>query len=219
MALFAIIVCVCVIAVGCGNLPTPGSPSCVADDGSFTDAFDSESPCGWAVFQTESEVVAIDNGAMGIRTTTPGFLAWSNPGESFSDTTLTVESRQIAGPNNNAYGPICRYQDEDNFYVFLVSGDGYYAIGKYQSGSADIIYLTGEAPNHYIQTDVINQGAAPNRIQISCLADQLTLTVNGTQLAQVNDSAFATGDIGLSASLLEAGTLIVEYDNVIVEAP
>ena len=40
-------------------------------------------------------------------------------------------------PDNNAYGVICRYTDLQNFYVFLVSADGYYAIGKYDSQSAE----------------------------------------------------------------------------------
>jgi hypothetical protein len=133
------------------------------------------------------------------------------------DTIVTVQARQVGGPNDNAYGVICRYQNAENFYVFLISGDGYYAIGKYQTGSDQIEYLTGDG--QYTFTDVINQGAAANEIRVSCIGSELSLTVNGIPLETVTDPTFVIGDIGLAASTFQPGTAVIQFDNIQVIAP
>jgi hypothetical protein len=147
----------------------------------------------------------------------PGQIWWSNPDRNFDDVIVSVEARQMSGPNDNAYGVICRYQSVENFYVFLISGDGYYAIGKYQSGSNQVTYLTGEG--QYQFSDAINQGVATNQIRASCVGNELTLVVNGLPLATVTDPTFVTGDIGLGVSTFELGTIVVEFDNMRVFAP
>jgi len=128
-----------------------------------------------------------------------------------------VEARQVSGPNDNAYGIICRYQNEENFYVFLISGDGYYAIGKYQTGDENVVYLTENG--QFQPSDAINTGIASNEMEVSCLGNELSLAVNGAPLVSVNDPTFVTGDIGLAASTLQAATGVIEFDNVQVAAP
>jgi len=123
----------------------------------------------------------------------------------------------VSGPNDNAYGLICRYQDPKNFYAFLVSGDGYYVIAKYQSGSENVIYLTENG--QFQPSEAIHTGVASNELLASCIGNQLSLEVNGTPLITVTDPTFVTGDIGLAASTLQAETGVIEFDNVQVSAP
>jgi hypothetical protein len=130
---------------------------------------------------------------------------------------MTVQARQTSGPNNNAYGVLCRYQDENNFYIFLISCDGYYAIGKYQTGEQQVTYLT---PNQeYVSSDLINQGVATNLLRVSCIGNELSLSVNGLPLATVQDDSFSGGDVGLGVSTLEPGTAVVQFDDLLVLAP
>jgi hypothetical protein len=114
---------------------------------------------------------------------------------------------------------ICRYQSAENFYVFLISGDGYYAIGKYQSGAEQIEYLTSDGQHAFIRSDAINQGVATNQMRVSCVGNELSLAVNGLPLVTVTDPTFVTGDIGLGVSAFELGTAVIEFDNVQVIAP
>ncbi|MCB8946343.1 MAG: hypothetical protein H6658_21575, partial [Ardenticatenaceae bacterium] len=107
----------------------------------------------------------------------------------------------------------------ENFYVFLISGDGYYAIGKYQSGSDTILYLTGDGEYHYIFSDAINQGIATNQLRVGCVGNELSLAVNGLPLVTVTDPTFVTGDMGLGVSAFELGTAVIEFDNIQVIAP
>lgn len=194
-----------------------GPDDCSGEGILFLDEFSGERDCGWAMYNRGGATTAIENEALKISVSQPGEVWWTNPGKDFDDITMTAEARQISGPDDNAYGLICRYQNPENFYIFLISGDGYYAIGKYQSGSDQIIYLTEN--QEYVPSDAINQGAATNQIRVSCVGNQLNLTVNGIPLLTVTDPTFVTGDIGVAVSTLQPGTAVVEFDNIRVTAP
>ena len=183
----------------------------------FLDDFNGEKDCGWAVYSGGNDRATIENSSMRITASQPGQLRWTNPGRVFDDAIISVEARQVSGPNDNAYGVICRYQNEKNFYVFLISGDGYYTIGKYQSGVENVTYLTENG--QFQSSDSIHTGVASNEMRVSCIGNQLSLEVNGVPLVTVTDPTFVTGDIGLAAGTLAAGTTVVEFDDVQVIAP
>lgn len=183
----------------------------------FNDTFSGESNCGWAEYSRSGASSAIGDGVLSLTSSQPGQIWWTNPGRTFDDVIISVETEHIGGPEDNAYGVICRYQSSENFYVFLISSDGYYAIGKYESGRDQVTYLSGEG--QYVASEAINQGAARNALRVGCVGDELSLTVNGQLVDTVTDATFAGGDIGLSASSFEPGTLVVSFDNVRVLAP
>lgn len=181
------------------------------------DDFSGEQNCGWREYNQGGAVVAIADNTLSISTSQTGQVWWTNAGRDFTDVIVTVQARQTSGPNNNAYGVLCRYQDENNFYIFLISGDGYYAIGKYETGKDQITYLTEN--EEYIFSDLINQGVATNLIRVSCIGNELGLSVNGLPLVTVTDNSFSGGDVGLGVSTLEPGTAVVQFDDLLVLAP
>lgn len=197
--------------------PADEPDACDAPGILFTDDFSGDLDCGWATYNRGGGAAGMENAAMQLSASQAGQIWWTNPGRDFDDVVIAAEARQVAGPNNNAYGLICRYQNEENFYVFLISGDGYYAIGKYQSGGETITYLTENG--QFQPSDAINVGVASNELRVSCIGSELSLEVNGIPLVTVTDPTFVTGDIGLAASTLEAGATIIEFDNVQVTAP
>lgn len=201
------------------SLVERGPDACNEGGVLFQDDFSGEQDCGWSLYNQGGAVAEIDSeaGVLQISTSQPGQIWWTNPGREFDDAIITVQARQVSGPNDNAYGVICRYQNEQNFYVFLISGDGYYAIGKYQSGNDQITYLTENGQYQY--SDVINQGVATNRIRASCVGNELSLTVNGLPLFTTTDPTFVSGDVGLGVSTLEPGTAVVQFDDITVLAP
>jgi hypothetical protein len=204
------------LLVAC-NLGESPADSCQEAGVLFQDDFSGQQACGWALYNRGGAVAEIEEDVLRISTSQPGQIWWTNPGRSFDDMVITAQARQVSGPNDNAYGVMCRYQNEENFYVFLISGDGFYAIGKYQSGNDQVVYLSGEG--QYQFSDIINQGAATNEIRASCIGNELTLTVNGLPLTTVSDPTFVTGDIGLGVSTLQPGTAVVQFGDVRVIAP
>ena len=190
---------------------------CDSNGSLLQDDFSGEQECGWVLYNQGGTVVSIEEGVLQLSASQPGQVYWTNPGREFTDVIISAQARQVSGPNDNAFGAICRYQNEENFYIFLISGDGYYMIGKYESGNTQIQYLTGEG--EFVFSEIINQGVATNQVRASCIGDNLSLSVNGIPLVSVTDGTFATGDVGLGASTFELGTAVVRFDDFRVLAP
>lgn len=190
---------------------------CMDETAMFRDEFELDAePCGWVTFNAGSEVAQLTDSAFRITTSVPGQGAWTYAPPQFADMELNLQTTQLIGTNDNAYGAICRYVDENNFYVFFISGDGYYAIGKFESGNPNIQYLTGTAPEHFVPSAAINTGASLNRLMVSCMGDRLTLGINGEIVTEVRDTSHAVGRIGLMATTFQAEQTEIEFDNIVV---
>jgi hypothetical protein len=140
---------------------------------------------------------------------------WTNPNLYFSDTRIEVEATKLAGPEENDFGIICRYQDDNNFYFFTISSDGYYGIAKIVGGMESFIGMENLEQNE----SVIKSGETINIVRADCIGNTLALFVNGQQLAEVSDSDFTSGDIGLIASTYETPGTDILFDNLIVRQP
>ncbi len=204
------------VLAACG-LTGAAQDACTDGGSLFEDDFSGDQNCGWQTYSQGGTVVEIADGSLNMSTSQPGQIWWTNPGREFDDAVISAQVRQVSGPNDNAYGVICRYQDENNYYIFLISGDGYYAIGKYQTGNDQITYLT--EGGQYVFSEVIRQGVDTNQIQAGCVGNQLSLAVNGIPLATVEDPTFVRGDVGTAVSILEPGTLSISFDDFRVVAP
>jgi hypothetical protein len=212
--------CLFVVALGLAScLPegASGPDPCDVNGALFSDDFEGERDCGWQLYSGTGVTGEIESGVLRISNSLSGEITWANAGQNFDDVIIAAQARQVDGPDDNAYGVICRYQSPENFYVFLISGDGNYAIGKYQSGSPQVQYLSGDG--QYVFSEEINQGVATNEIRASCIGNELALSVNGVPLAAVTDPTFVTGDIGLGASAFQPGTAVIEFDKVRVISP
>jgi hypothetical protein len=216
---FAAVLLAMMLLVSCDILPIAqsGPDACDSGEALFFDDFSGEQVCGWLEYNRGGAVVTLEEGALSVSTSSPGEMWWTNPGRTFEDVVIDVTATQVSGPDDNAYGVICRYQDEENFYLFLISGDGYYAIGKYQSGQDRVTYLTEDG--QFAQSDQINQGNASNQLTVSCVGNELSLSVNGYPVLSVTDAEFTSGDIGLAASALQQGTVEVAFDDLRVTSP
>jgi hypothetical protein len=141
---------------------------------------------------------------------------WANPGLSnLADVSISVDVKKLAGPDDNDFGVICRYVDIDNFYAFLASSDGFYGITKVVGGSQELI-----GQDQLLATDSINLGdGVNNTLRADCVGTTLTFFINGTQIAQVQDSTFSSGDVGLIAGTFDSPGTDMLFDNYLVRKP
>jgi hypothetical protein len=140
---------------------------------------------------------------------------WSIPeGESFTDVRIEVDATKNSGPDDNVFGVICRYIDENQFYYGLISSDGYYGILKMTSSGGMII-----ENDNLLESNKINQGEALNHIRFDCIGSKLTLYVNGAKVDQQTDSDYGIGNVGLIAGTYETGGTDILYDNFYVYKP
>ncbi len=145
---------------------------------------------------------------------TANLNVWSVAGPGFTDSIIEVNAHTASGTENNLYGLICRHQDDDNFYFFAISADGYYAIGKLKDG--EIVMLSSPV---FEYSDKILTGLAANHIAASCAAQTLSLTVNGSKLAEVTDADFSHGRAGLVAGTFDDTPTEVRFDDLLVTQP
>ncbi len=179
----------------------------------FQDDF-SNPKSGWKRVVTEEGITDYDNGTYRIFVDTTNTDVWSNPGLKFSDTVIEVEATKVGGDDNNDFGLICRYQDNNNFYFFVISSDGYYGIGKLLNGKQMLIGMESMPPS-----EVIKQGNATNVIRGECVGKTLRLIVNGELLAETVDDGFSAGDVGLLAGSFDVPGTDIRFDNFIVREP
>jgi hypothetical protein len=179
----------------------------------FHDDF-SNPDSGWNRVAGESGLTDYDDGLYRILVTNTYTDIWSRPGKEYADVRVEVDAIKIGGDRNNRFGLICRLMNNDNFYIFIISSDGYYGIGKIKSQQFSLIGMEALQPHQAIKV-----GSALNRIRADCVGDQLSLFVNGVLIAQVNDLDFPFGDVGLIAGTYETPDTDIRFDNFFVRAP
>lgn len=169
---------------------------------------------GWEIRNEPSAVTDYRDGQFVIVVNKPDTTLWSKPIGVFTDVDIAVDVLQTAGPFKNLFGVICRYQDADNFYRFVIGSDGYAGITKRSGGQVAVI----SGPVLTLST-AVNLGFAANHIEAICKGSNLTLLVNGEIVAQASDDQFASGEIGLIASSAKDIGVEIHFDNFVAKMP
>jgi hypothetical protein len=201
--------------LACKAAPTGGSVSNQPQPGGilFQDDF-SDPSSGWDKVNVSDGVTDYTDGVYRIYVNTSNTDVWSNPGLSFTDARVEVDATKVDGADDNDYGVICRYQDSENFYFFVVSSDGYYGIGKVVAGKQQLIGVDSMPPS-----EVIKKGNDTNHLSAECVGSSLSLSVNDQSLAQYDDTEFTSGDVGLIAGTFDTTGVDIHFDNFVVSKP
>jgi len=194
---------------GCALLEIPTASGSVL----FQDDFSLDSS-GWDRYVDSTYEANYADGGYRISVQTPNTWAWTTPRVSLGDVRIEVDASKAAGPDNNIFGIVCRYQDWRNYLFFLVSSDGYVGIGVRRDGAN--ILLSGESLQ---LRDVVMQGASTNHLRADCIGEALRLFVNGFPVAEASSSDWPQGDVGLLAGTYNEGGAMIEFDNFSVLQP
>ncbi len=179
----------------------------------FKDDF-SDTTGGWAWTASTNGVMGFHSGNFRFVVNTVNYDLWTTPGKDFRDARIEVDAARLAGPAENRFGLICRYQGGQDFYFFIISSDGYYAIGKVKGGQRTLLGQESMAFNAAIQT-----GQIPNHLRADCVGAALTMYVNGMPVAVAQDTDFPTGDVGMLAGAFDTPGVDVLFDNFVVIKP
>lgn len=145
--------------------------------------------------------------------------AWGLAGLDLNDMQITAEAAYVDGPLDNAFGVVCRYSrvnDQNNFYFFLVSSDGYYAMGKVVQDERTFL---NPARDFEPLNALTGDPAALINLQATCQGRTLQFTVNGTPVGGFEDDALTHGDVGLIAGTFNEVGIQIAFDNVRVTQP
>jgi len=200
-----------------GCLPARGNvaPDLEQKAGSVIYADDfSDPPTGWGTWDRGGALVEYHDGGLRIRIDETHSDFWSVAGQDLADAQIQVDAAMLGGPSDNDFGIICRYQDRDNFYMLVISSDGYYGAAKLKNGLYSMIGV-----DQLQYSSVIAQGQATNRLRADCVGDALSLYVNGQKLIEVRDDDFLEGDVGLIAGSYTVKGVDILFDNFVVTQP
>jgi hypothetical protein len=199
------------LLVSCAPAPTPATPPPPSGSVLFEDEFDVNTT-GWDRFANEGGIMDYFEGGYRILVQRPGLNFWSTPEKDYGDVRIEVDTLKLAGPDENRMGLMCRYQS-GNYYFFIISNDGYYAIGKFIDGQTALLGQSEMQPNALIQPNMINH------LRADCIDNTLTFYVNFTEIASVQDDDLASGDIGVLAGSFSQPGVDVSFDHFVVMQP
>jgi hypothetical protein len=118
--------------------------------------------------------------------------------------TATIRGQETAGLGT--VGIYCRYVDAENFYVFVFAPENQFGI--FRSTDAEYVALVDWSLSEDIDW-------RKNDLQVTalCLEDRLILAVDGNVRAEVRDSSFTNGDVGLGANAWDDSGFTVAVDS------
>jgi hypothetical protein len=183
------------------------SPDVKSGEVLFQDNF-SINTSGWDRYRDDLYEADYDQETYKILVFSPDTMVWSLPNLSYTDVILRVQAWRTAGPDNNLFGLVCRYENADNFIFFVLSTDGYVGIGEYNEGTRSL--LTDES---LLPFEGIRSGDNINLIEAKCIGDELSLSINGQSAAQAHTEKTIPGDVGLLAGTYDEAGVEIRYDN------
>jgi len=201
----------CLLLVGCASfivVEEPSSDVLLVDDfGKMANKWDIvESADGSAIGYYDGGLLFLVDSAFSEYISTPKGI--------FSNVRLETVAEKMSGAQDNYFGLVCRYQDADNYYAFLISSDGYYGIVKLLNG--EYFLLNADAMQY---SEHIRQAEEPNHIRAGCIGQDLILYTNDQFLAAAQDDAFESGEVGLITGSSSQSRVVIWFDSFVVLKP
>jgi hypothetical protein len=199
------------LLTACASAPTQTAPPATSGTVLFQDEFE-QNTTGWDRVTNDVGIMDYDSGGYRMLIRQPSFNFWSTPEVDFRDVRLEVDVTKLNGPDENRAGLMCRYQN-GNYYFFVISNDGYYAIGKFVDGTSILLGQSAMQAAPGIQTGAVNH------LRADCIGDSLILYVNFNLIAGAQDGDLQTGDIGLIAGSFSEPGVDVLFDHFVAVQP
>ena len=174
----------------------------------------SDDTTGWEIINNVYELKGYSSAGYLISINNQGGRSISTTGLQFTDSKIQVETHKLTGSNDSYLGIICRYQDNQNYYRFFVTPDGYTGIVRVVNGESSTLPVGKMSYNH----DVL-QDDGINLLEVSCVGNQLKLMVNNKLAVSAEDDQLKQGDVGLFAETGQNGPGSFIFNQFIVTKP
>lgn len=136
---------------------------------------------------------------------------WSLEGDRYNDVAVQATVQQTQGARGNGFGVMCRADEQGNGYYFVISSARQFAILKAMPEEDNPIWMVGWESHPAISE------TEPNALEAVCAGDYFRFSVNGQFLADLRDSTFSVGQVGVVLGAIEE-TLWVRFDDIIIRA-
>ncbi|MBK8984643.1 MAG: hypothetical protein IPM39_00950 [Chloroflexi bacterium] len=202
-----------VALVACGGDAASSRSIPGGGDALFWDTFGPDVPGPWLLEGDDVGQTAVINQQLVITINQPNTLQFSTlQDQSFTDFSLEVDTRQLAGSPESSFGLLARMQNNDQFYRFDITGSGLFMIMR-RNGDGTWTQFKQD----WTASEAINQGLnGVNRLKLVAQGSRISFYANDILLQQIDDVIFPTGAIALNAGTFGQPGLQVAFDNVVV---
>lgn len=201
------------LLMGCDQLPAQISS---ADNLLYSDSFTPGESGRWRIDGDAVAWSAMMDSQLIISVSEPQLVQYATlDNRQFDDFVYEVDALFLDGDAANSYGVLFRMVGPDQFYRFELTGNGFFTVERHD-GAGDWTRLIPA----WEESSAINQGSgASNRLRVAASGDQLKFAINGQIVAELQDSAYARGSIGLDAGTFSRAGVQVAFDNLVVLRP
>src|SRR6266508_2712449 len=174
----------------------------------YSDNFDDEQSSDFTAETNASSVYKFVDGAYQITVNKPKLLSWATMKGDYGDASITVDA-SIDGPTASAAGLIFHYQDDKNFYIYSIDGEGRYELDVYKNDEPITLI-------DWTESSAIKPVGELNTLRVETNGDTIRLYVNDELLDEVSDSTIANGKAALVVNTFDDPNVTVKFDNLIV---
>lgn len=165
-----------------------------------------------------------DNGAYLIAVEAPSRLAWSLLNtQDYVDVAIQATATLIAGAPTTTSSLIFRYQDDQNYYIFHVSYNGFYRLERLKAGELTILLDWTPSPAvARMPTPAADEAAAQqpayalNTLRVELRGQRIALFANGVRLEETVDDTFQAGSVALAVHTARHSAAAVCFDNLLI---
>jgi len=143
---------------------------------------------------------------------TKNYFVWSTPDDKdYQNIHMEVTVINNDTDSTTAFGLMCHQQVTDSGYYFAITPAGEYAIAVSTVAQKDV-FLTNN--DEWASSDLITKNASLYRVAADCGNGNLTLYVDGQQIASVSDATYTDGGVAVFAwSGEEVASANVSFDD------
>ncbi len=187
---------------------TPKPAADAAGPTLYSDNFDDEQSSDFTAETNDSAIYEFVDGAYLITVTKPKLLSWATMKGDYGDAAITVDA-SIDGPPASAAGLIFHYQDDKNFYIYSIDGEGRYGLDVYKDDKPITLI-------DWTESSAIKPVGEINTLRVETNGDTIRLYVNDELLDEVSDSTIANGKAALVVNTFDDPNVTVTFDNLVV---
>jgi hypothetical protein len=176
----------------------------------YSDNFDDEQSSDFTAETNESSVYKFADGVYQITVTKPKLLSWATMNGDYGDAAISVDA-SIDGPPASAAGLIFHYQDDKNFYIYSVDGEGRYELDVYKNDEPITLI-------DWTESSAIKPAGEINTLRVETSGDTIRLYANDKLLDEVSDSTIPNGKAALVVNTFDEPNVTVSFDNLVVRS-
>jgi len=176
----------------------------------YADDFSSDQS-GWPVESNNEEAFYYQDGRYYIEVNKTNHLRPITGGEYLQDMVVSITTRVESSSGNGDYGVLCRYADSNNFYMFEITQDAFYAIYVMRNSEWFPLIDYTYSPILENQEDTV--------FEVACVGNTLSFAVNDVLLGSIDDTTIKAGDYGIFVGTFENPGNIISFDNLKVQLP